>query len=157
MNISSLSAADWVAIILGTFAVIRASYEVIIKVREINSQDVERGAGASNTFMETAIKAANLYKGAIADIECLKAEVQAVREEGRREVNLLKATIAEKDKEYLTLKQEIAAKNEMIEKQQEALSKADRLHTKWEMGIEKLLRQMEENHIKPIWSPFDKD
>lgn len=157
---SGLTITDVTAILAGVLVVIKAIYDVVSKIKDVNKEERYNAAEASDQFADTAVKTAKLYREALADISTLREEMKALREECKKESNqfsqaikALEISLAEKEQDYLLLKRDLAEKNEQISRQQEAISKSERLHAKWERGIEKLLKQMDEHKIKPDWTP----
>lgn len=155
-----LTITDIIAILAGIAVVIKAIYEVVSLIRNLNKDEKDCEQKTKEILTDTNVKAATLYREALDDISCLRKELKELREEYeadsekfKKDINQLKNTLEQKDREYLVLKQDLAEKNELIEKQQEAISMANRLHAKWEKGIQKLLEQMDRNQIKPEWTP----
>jgi len=181
MNLNGLTITDVITILGAVVLVGRAVMEAVavvwkkpIEEKRSASETVKNDADTSNTFGDAAEKAAQLYRDALQDIgntklELRKQDVELVKQ--REDINFLKDILAAKDREFLVLKQDLAGKNELIERQQVELKEKNKLiesllnnaeeqnilHRRWEIGIEILLQQMKQESITPLWYPTKKE
>lgn len=163
--------------------------------KKLDSEAYKTDAETSNAYAETsssfakaAAESADLYRGALEDVAQSKIDIRKLEgsQNGlKNEISMLKDIIELKDRDYLSLKQQIASQNQTIEELQVSLqnknsqieSKNQLIETKnrlienhqvkidgYELehrrmlvGIEILLGQMNQAELIPLWYPTKKE
>lgn len=137
------------------------------EIRVTNADADQKKEESEKLKVETAL----LQDQRIANLQTDLAEACGELDSMKLEMRAMKDIQASKDREFLVLKQDLAGKNELLEKQQAELQEKNRLieallktneeqnilHRRWEIGIEILLQQMQKKDIIPLWYPTKKE
>lgn len=137
------------------------------EIRVTNADADQKKEESEKLKVETAL----LQDQRIANLQTDLAEACGELDSMKLEMRAMKDIQISKDREFLVLKQDLAGKNELLEKQQAELQEKNRLieallktneeqnilHRRWEIGIEILLQQMQKKDIIPLWYPTKKE